>query len=277
MPTRYYESRIVKQQLLGGSLAAANTTPGAAMMNLRFRNERAAGNGGRTGVEGPSISVLQRIALVLGWVVLPYAWQRGVGAVALAGWHHHDPHSLQGRIATALPCLEAVTRAASLINALAFLRWGRYRSLLERILATRLVYDRAVMARVVSFDYLNRQLVWSEVSELFLCLLPLLDTRRAGGLLSNWARRVLAPLRVAVQHRGDGVAADACQVCTSQPANTPYAAAPCGHVFCYFCLRARTESDVGYCCPTCEQPIRGMVPAAVCIEAVVQQPARKPS
>lgn len=233
------------------------------MMNLRFRNERAACNGGRTGVEGPGASPLQRLALVLGWVVLPYAWQRGVGAVAAQGWHHLDPASLRGRIAALLPRLEGAARAAALVNTLAFLRWGRYRSLLERVVAAQLVYDRPVMARVVSFDYLNRQLVWSEVSELFLFLLPLLDTRRSGGLLQQWTRRLLAPLRGALRS-GDGVRRDACQcqVCASQPANTPYAAVDCGHVFCYYCLRARTEADAGYCCPTCERPVRGMAPAA---------------
>lgn len=229
------------------------------MMNLRFRNQRTADNGGRTGVEGPLLSPLQRVALVLGWVVLPYAWHRGVGAIAAAGWHHHDPASMRGRVAALLPRLEAVVRVAGLLNSLAFLRWGRYRSLLERLVMTRLVYDRPVMARVVSFEYLNRQLVWSEVSELFLFLLPLLDTRRATGLLLGWTSGLLPPLRRAPGDKE--AAADACQVCSSQPANTPYAPS-CGHVFCYYCLRARTEADAGYCCPTCGQAVRGMAPAA---------------
>lgn len=159
------------------------------MMNLRYRNQHVPGNGGRTGVAGPGPSPLQRIGLVLGWVVLPYAWQRGVGALVRWGWHRQDPaSSLQGRIAWLIPRLEAVVRGANLLNAIAFLRWGHYRSLLERVLATRLVYDRPVMARAVSFDYLNRQLVWAQVSELFLFLLPLLDSRRAAGVLRGWVK-----------------------------------------------------------------------------------------
>ncbi len=50
--------------------------------------------------------------------------------------------------------------------------------MLERLLAARLVYSRAAMARALSFEYLNRQLVWHELSELLLFLLPLVDVGR---------------------------------------------------------------------------------------------------
>lgn len=31
----------------------------------------------------------------------------------------------------------------------------------------------------------------------------------------------------------------------------PFAALPCGHIFCYYCLRSRTEADRRFCCPQC--------------------------
>jgi Pex2 / Pex12 amino terminal region len=49
------------------------------------------------------------------------------------------------------------------------------RSLVERALCARLVYQRAAMARAISFEYLNRQLVWHELSELLLFVLPLVN------------------------------------------------------------------------------------------------------
>ena len=52
------------------------------------------------------------------------------------------------------------------------------RSVLERLLRARLVYARAAMARALSFEYLNRQLVWHELSELLLFLLPLVNVGR---------------------------------------------------------------------------------------------------
>jgi hypothetical protein len=60
--------------------------------------------------------------------------------------------------------VENAYSAASLLNLMMFLRHGRYRSLLERLLRARLVYKEANMSRVISFEYLNRQLVWQELS-----------------------------------------------------------------------------------------------------------------
>ena len=59
------------------------------------------------------------------------------------------------------------------------------RSLLERVLRTRLVYQRANMARAISFEYLNRQLVWHELSELLLFMLPLISVTRLKKMIVN--------------------------------------------------------------------------------------------
>lgn len=59
------------------------------------------------------------------------------------------------------------------------------RSLLERVLRARLVYQRANMARAISFEYLNRQLVWHELSELLLFMLPLINVTRLKKIIVN--------------------------------------------------------------------------------------------
>lgn len=48
----------------------------------------------------------------------------------------------------------------SIINFLVFLVDGKYRSLLDRALRMRLVYIHPLTARAVSFEWMNRQLVW---------------------------------------------------------------------------------------------------------------------
>ena len=54
---------------------------------------------------------------------------------------------------------------------------------MHRMLGAQLVYEKAVMSRALSFEYLNSQLVWHELSELLLFVLPLVDVTRLKRLL----------------------------------------------------------------------------------------------
>ena len=38
----------------------------------------------------------------------------------------------------------------------------------------------------------------------------------------------------------------------------PYAARPCGHLFCYYCLRSECGADAEYACPRCLARVEGM-------------------
>lgn len=55
---------------------------------------------------------------------------------------------------------------------------GRYRSVAERMLAAELVHSRDDVSRILSLDFLNRQLVWRELSDVLLFVLPLLHSLR---------------------------------------------------------------------------------------------------
>ena len=66
--------------------------------------------------------------------------------------------------------------------------------MLERILGARLVYNKGSMARALSFEYLNRQLVWHELSELLLFLLPLLNVTRLKSMILSYLPRVIPSL-----------------------------------------------------------------------------------
>ena len=193
------------------------------------------------------------------------------------------------------------------------------RSLLERVLRMRLVYRQPAMARALSFEYLNRQLVWHELSELLLFLLPLvnvgavkrfvrkrlaapeaaepagaLSTRRLHLLRSamyvsagpDLLQRVQPCQAYCVSHRTRGsslphtgawiactqgthsrmrstsllcagassaapAAAQPCSHCGTAPVPVPYTALPCGHLYCYFCLRQQCAADKGFRCERC--------------------------
>lgn len=56
--------------------------------------------------------------------------------------------------------LEKFGQVVGLVNFLVFLYDGRFRSVGERILGMRLIYNSREVGRNVSFEFLNRQLVW---------------------------------------------------------------------------------------------------------------------
>ena len=65
---------------------------------------------------------------------------------------------------------------------------------MERILGARLVYAKGSMARALSFEYLNRQLVWHELSELLLFLLPLLNVARLKSMVRSYLPQMIPSL-----------------------------------------------------------------------------------
>ncbi len=66
---------------------------------------------------------------------------------------------------------------------------------MERVLGARLVYAKGSMARALSFEYLNRQLVWHELSELLLFLLPLLNVARLKSMVLSYLPHIVPSLQ----------------------------------------------------------------------------------
>lgn len=186
------------------------------------------------------------------------------------------------------------------------------RSVLERLLRARLVYRQPTAARAISFEYLNRQLVWSELrwvgwrvgcwtgglgctgrgsgehalrgaaagspagllpapsagpcasasplprSELLLFLLPLFNAKA----IQHALRSYLPRLPMLGGGAGPVVAAaggsQTCGICSTADVLAPYEAVPCGHRFCYYCLRSHCLADPQYSCPLCLARVEGM-------------------
>jgi peroxin-2 len=245
--------------------------PGMALMNLRHRNECSARVcptvTGSNGVGGPGLSRAHRGLYCLGTVVLQYLWSRAAQVAAAHHWRDRNGgwRPLACRL---LQASEGAFRLASLGNFLVFLAGGEYRTLLERALKARLMYIQPSASRVVSYEYLNRQLVWSELSEVLLFLLPLVNV----AAVKRSLRAVLPRLPALVVHgqrgeEGDGQVVgrwemtSECGICGTSDILQPYVAVPCGHRFCYFCLRGHVLADPGYQCPTCLAKVRSMRPA----------------
>mmetsp|Transcript_15016 Transcript_15016/g.32525 ORF Transcript_15016/g.32525 Transcript_15016/m.32525 type:complete len:392 (-) Transcript_15016:542-1717(-) len=282
-------------------------TPGSQLLNLRYRNEYAMQQQppqacGSTGVEGPALGLTQRVMFGLGYVLLPWVWSRVSRAAQqwewedrISGRSSHQQSGLSSlRIWHVLQGLERMYKVASLSNLVAFLHHGTHRSLLERLVGARLVYQQPHMTRVISFEYLNRQLVWQELSEVLLFVLPLLDVTKMRRALASLLTRLPNPTLLlssgsrsaeTVQSReadapgndlgnqqqhaegafqeedNAGVAqlpAGPCPLCTSSEMLLPFVAVPCGHVYCYYCLRTNSQADIEFRCPVDGARVKAM-------------------
>ena len=238
----------------------------------------------------------QRASYGLATVALTYAWDRAARSGLLASLSEAPEGTRARRAAGLLRNAEAAASVAAFVNSVLFLaQRSRFRSLLEAALGAGLEPSDPAAPRSLSFDYLNRQLVWHELSELMLAVLPLLDrrllarARRAisgalalpssilvasaaaaggGGSASSAASPSSAP--EAEGNAGDGGKGEeaepppppppplACGTCGVAPPCTPFAALPCRHPHCYYCLASLCAADPGHEC-WCGERVAAMV------------------
>ncbi|KAJ2358211.1 peroxisome assembly protein (Peroxin-2) [Coemansia erecta] len=201
-----------------------------------------------------------------------YAWVRMVGAMSFGGWADAPRASARGIAWRLVQRIERLAKVAVLLNFAAFLALGQYKSVVERVLGLRLVYARPQLAHSVSFEFLNRQLVWHAFTEFIMFALPLVNPARARAWIVRNARAVLRLPAASVDPELAALAEDVCAVCfvdarkaaadaselpddTSCPAVNPYVA-NCGHRYCYVCIRTRMMTEADECsCLRCGSKI----------------------
>ncbi|KAL1303877.1 hypothetical protein AAFC00_000331 [Neodothiora populina] len=190
--------------------------------------------------------------------------------------------------------------AAGLVSFLVFLYNGKYRTLVDRLLQMRLTPKSARTSREVSFEYLNRQLVWHAFTEFLLFLLPLVGIARwrrwlgrawrkvkstlsrkadgeddtAGGELGFLPERTCAicyrdqntvaggsEADVMAQSAGGAIGGGVIGSAQTDIAN-PYEAIPCGCVYCFVCLAQRIEAEggEGWTCARCGEVVKQCKP-----------------
>lgn len=186
---------------------------------------------------------------------------------------------------------------AAFVSFLVFLVNGRYRTLVDRILRMRLTPPSAQASREVSFEYLNRQLVWHAFTEFLLFLLPLVGI----GRWRRWVSRAWRKTMAAIKSSGeDGESTEkegelgflperTCAICYKHqnPTSTsesevmaaslsaggltgsgqtdvtnPYETIPCGCVYCYVCIVQRLEAEEGegWVCLRCGEIVKQCKP-----------------
>lgn len=187
---------------------------------------------------------------------------------------------------------------AAFASFLVFLYNGRYRTLLDRILRLRLAPPSSQVSREVSFEYLNRQLVWHAFTEFLLFLLPLVGVSR----WRRWLARAWRRTKSLIKSGGDEDDGETksggelaflpertCAICyqDQNPTSTseneimavtgasggiigsaqtdvtnPYETMPCGCIYCFVCLASRLEAEEGegWICLRCGKLIKECKP-----------------
>jgi peroxin-2 len=123
----------------------------------------------------------QRIAYGLLTVGGRYAWKRWEDHLSHQENGYEEPSPTIQRLSRVTTFLTTTHDVTAFVSFLVFLYNGKYRTLTDRILRLRLVPSSNQTSREVSFEYLNRQLVWHAFTEFLLFLLPLVG-------ISRWRR-----------------------------------------------------------------------------------------
>lgn len=205
------------------------------------------------------------------------------------------------RLLSRLSSIASTTHSiAAFASFLIFLLNGRYRTLTDRILRLRLAPPTSQAGREVSFEYLNRQLVWHAFTEFLLFLLPLVGISRWRRWLSRGLRKAKALVRsTGAEEDNDSTAKGelaflperTCAICyqdqnpssTSEnemlavsgasggvigsaqtDATNPYETIPCRCIYCFVCLATRLDGEEGegWICLRCGELVKECRPWA---------------
>ncbi|KAI0307272.1 Pex12 amino terminal region-domain-containing protein [Multifurca ochricompacta] len=127
-------------------------------------------------------------------IILPYIHTRLRGHALSKAWPD-APSSDRRRMAWELMIkLETAHAAFALASFIAFLWDGQYRTTVDRLLSMKLVPSRRLVRRNVSYEYMNRQMVWHAFTEFLIFLLPLLPHRKLRRVAGTATGVVMHPL-----------------------------------------------------------------------------------
>ena len=143
------------------------------------------------------------------------------------------------------------TKTLSLLNFIMFLIRGHYPTLKERLLHLKMVPGRPQVLHDVSHSYLTRELLWHGFSEFVFFVLPHFNLFS----LQNLSRRMLN-----VKAASDNTMCAFCEGIPTMPHLSN-----CGHLYCYYCLKANLIADTHFSCLTCNEIVTACRPASEAI------------
>ena len=265
-----------------------DATYGAALQNLKFTDAR------KDGAVLIPPSRVQKSLYGFVSVFGKYAWDKWEDWLVDQDDGYDEPSPRVRLLSRWTSRLSTFHSAAACASFLVFLLHGRYRTLLDRILRMRLAPPTSQVSREVSFEYLNRQLVWHAFTEFLLFVLPLIGINRWRRWLSRTWRKTkeiistgpaedgkpageyaFLPERtcaICYQDQNDAASSEAEIMAAAASSGVigsaqtditnPYETIPCGCVYCFVCLATRLEREEGegWTCLRCGDHVKECKP-----------------
>ncbi|KAI5864739.1 Pex12 amino terminal region-domain-containing protein [Durotheca rogersii] len=265
-----------------------DATYGAALQNLRYTDARR---------DGPVLvppSKWQKSLYGLITVGGKYGWTKWENWLLDQDNGYDQPSPTVHRLSKFTSQLTTLHSVAAFASFLAFLLHGRYRTILDRVLKMRLAPPTSQVSREVSFEYLNRQLVWHAFTEFLLFVLPLVGINRWRRWLSRTWKKTKEIIHVGAEGDGAGKQGDyaflperTCAICyqdqnsamsetevlaaatssgvigsAQTDITNPYETIPCGCIYCFVCLATRLEREEGegWTCLRCGELVKECKP-----------------
>lgn len=273
------------------------TSYGASLQGLKYVDARTQPSSIHAG-SGQDPTKWQKAAYGLITVGGRYSWQKLEDWLLEREGGYEEPTPLVKRLSKLTAWVSSTHEMAALASFLVFLFNGKYRTLADRLLRLRLAPASSRTSREVSFEYLNRQLVWHAFTEFLLFLLPLVGISRWRRLLSRAWRKVktmfsrtpeeddttaggelgfLPERTCAICYRDQNVVGGGSEAeVLAQSGNigggvigsaqtdvtNPYEAMPCGCIYCFVCLAQRIEAEEGegWTCLRCGEVVKECKP-----------------
>ncbi|KAI9821062.1 MAG: peroxisome assembly protein (Peroxin-2) [Pycnora praestabilis] len=267
---------------------------GAALQNLRYTDARS-----RSSVSNPPTR-WQKSFYGLCTVGGRYAWDKWEDWLVEREGGYDEP-TPNVRLLSQVTSIASTTHSmAAFASFLVFLFNGKYRTLIDRILRLRLAPPTSQVSREVSFEYLNRQLVWHAFTEFLLFLLPLVGISRWRRWLGRAWRKTKSVFQTSGEEDEGGLKTGGelaflpertCAICfqDQNPASSsesevmaassmlgsggvigsaqtdvtnPYETVPCGCIYCFVCLAQRLEAEEGegWVCLRCGETVKACKP-----------------
>lgn len=209
---------------------------------------------------------------------------------------YDEPSPIVRRVSNVASTVSTLYSGSALVSFLVFLVNGRYRTLLDRILRLRLASPTSQISREVSFEYLNRQLVWHAFTEFLLFVLPLVGIRRWRRWLARGWRKTKSLVMSGGVDDSDIKTGElaflperTCAICYQDQNATskseaeilaasgasggvigsaqtditnPYETIPCGCIYCFVCIASRLEAEEGegWTCLRCGEMVKECKP-----------------